>query len=32
MKENPHWECIEAKDKYNSVIRTMGEDWAWQDI
>jgi len=23
---NPHWECAEAGDKYNSMIRTMGED------
>ena len=32
MKENPHWKCMEAGDKCNSVIRTMEEDWAWQDI
>ena len=29
MKKNPHWKCIEAGDKYNSVIRIMGEDQAW---
>ena len=32
MKKNPHWECVEVGDKYNSMIRTMGEDQAWQDI
>ena len=32
MKENPCWECAEAEDKCNSVIRTMGEDQAWQDM
>jgi len=32
MKENPHWEYMEAKDKCNSMIRTMGEDQAWQDM
>ena len=32
MKENFHWECTEAGDKCNSMIRTMGEDQAWQDM
>jgi len=32
MKENPYWEYAEAGDKYNSMIRTIGEDKAWQDM
>jgi len=32
MKENLPWKCMEAGNKYNSVIRTMGEDQAWQDM
>ena len=32
MKENSHWECTEAEDKCSNMIRTMGEDQAWQDI
>ena len=32
MKENPHWECVEVGNKYNSMIRTMGENQAWQDM
>ena len=32
MKENPHWECMEAWDKCSSMIRTMGEDQAWRDM
>ena len=32
MKENLCWKYAEAGDKCNSVIRTMGEDWAWQDM
>ena len=32
MKENPCWECAEAGNKYNSVIRTMGEDQTWCDM
>jgi len=32
MKEIPVGKCMEAGDKCNSMIRTMGEDQAWQDI
>jgi len=32
MKENPCWKCAEIGDNCNSIIRTMGKDWAWQDI
>ena len=32
MKENPCWECMEAGDKCNSVIRTIGEDQTWQNM
>jgi len=32
MKENSRWKCVEAGDKYNSMFRTMGEDWAWWDM
>jgi len=32
MKEIPVGKCAEAGDKCNSVIRTVGEDWAWQDM
>jgi len=31
-KGNLCWKYMEAGDKYNSVIRTMEEDWAWQDM
>jgi len=31
-KKNSHWKYMEARDKCNSMIRTMGEDWAWQDM
>jgi len=31
-KGNPYWECTEAGNKCNSVIRTMEEDQAWQDM
>jgi len=29
IKEIPIEKCVEAEDKCNSVIRTMGEDQAW---
>jgi len=32
MKEKIPIKCTEAGDTYNSMIRTMGEDWAWQDM
>ena len=32
IKEIPVRKCIEAGDKYNSMIRTVGENWAWQDM
>ena len=32
MKENLCWKYTETGDKCNSVIRTMEEDWAWQDM
>ena len=32
MKKNSHWECVEVGNKCNSMIRTMGEDWAWWDM
>jgi len=32
MKKKIPIECTEAGDKYNSIIRTMGEDWDWQDM
>jgi len=32
MKEIPIGKCVEAGDKCNSMIRTMGENRAWQDI
>jgi len=32
MKENSHWKYAETGDNCNSVFRTMGEDWAWQDM
>ena len=32
MKENSHWEYMEVEDKCNSMIRTMGEDQAWQNM
>ena len=32
MKENLHWECTEAGNKCNNIIRTMVEDQAWRDM
>jgi len=32
VKEISVGKCTEAGDKCNSVIRTMGENWAWQDM
>jgi len=32
MKEIPIGKYAEAGNKYNNMIRTMEEDWAWQDI
>jgi len=32
VKKNPCWECVEAGDKCNSMIRTMGENQAWRDM
>ena len=32
MKEISIRKCVEARDKCNSIIRTIGENWAWQDI
>jgi len=32
MKEISVGKCAEAGDKYNSMIRTMGEDQAWQNM
>ena len=32
MKEIPIGKCAEAGDKCNSVIRTVGENWAWWDM
>jgi len=32
MKENPCWKYMETGDNCNSVFRTMGEDWTWQDM
>ena len=32
MKEIPVRKHMEAGDKCNSMIRTMGENWAWQDM
>jgi len=32
MKEISIGKCIETGDKYNNVIRTVGENWAWQDM
>jgi len=29
MKEIPVGKCTEEGDKCNSVIRIMGENWAW---
>jgi len=29
VKENPVGKCVEAGNKCNSMIRTMGEDQAW---
>jgi len=32
IKEITVGKCMEAEDKCNSVIRTMGEDQAWWDM
>jgi len=32
IKENPIGKCVEAGDKCNSMIRTVGEDWAWWNM
>jgi len=32
MKEIPIGKYTEAGDKCNSMIRTKGVDWAWQDM
>jgi len=32
MKEILIGKCMEARDKCNSIIRTIREDQAWQDI
>jgi len=32
VKEISIGKCTEAGDKCNSMIRTMEEDWAWQDM
>jgi len=32
MKEIPVEKCTEAGDKYNSIIRTVEEDWVWQNM
>jgi len=32
IKEISIRKCIEAGDKCNSVIRTVGEDWTWWDM
>jgi len=32
MKEIPIGKYAEARDKYNRVIRIIGEDWAWQNM
>ena len=32
MKENLCWEYTEVEDNCNSMIRTMGEAQAWQDM
>jgi len=32
MKEIPIGKCMEAGDKCNSIIRIVGENWAWQDM
>ena len=29
---NPHWECTEAENKCNSMIRIMGEDWCYDSM
>ena len=29
IKEIPIGKCMETRDKCNSIIRTIGEDWAW---
>jgi len=32
MKKIPIGKCMEAEDKCNSMIRTMEENQAWQDM
>ena len=32
MKGNPCWECMEAKDKCNSIFRTMEKNQAWWNM
>ena len=32
VKEISVGKYLEAGDKYNSIIKIMGEDWTWQDI
>jgi len=32
VKEISVGKCMEAGDKCNSIIRTIGEDQAWQDM
>jgi len=32
MKEIPIGKYMEIGDKCNSMTRTMGEDWAWQNM
>jgi len=32
VKKIPVGKCVEAGDKCNSMIRTMEEDQAWQDM
>ena len=29
---NSSWECMEIRNKCNSMIQTMREDWAWRDM
>ena len=32
VKKIPVGKCMEAGDKYNSMIRTIGKDWTWWDM
>jgi len=32
MKEISTGKCMKAGDKCNSMIRTMGENWTWQNM